>query len=624
MSVKEKQQKVCSLFTHLTSISKTVVPVAERDPRLHGIGKLPQGELFSCFHEKVLAEATKLYETLYAAKDFDDFMNLAKQARSFANEGLFVYAASVAILHREDCRGVTVPPIQEIFPDRFIPSETISLALKEVTNHPDKDIVVEIESTGNILDPEYKMSYFREDVGTNAHHWHWHIVYPATWRPEVMGKVKDRKGELFYYMHQQMCARYDCERLSNGMRRMIPFHNFAEELEGYSAHLTSLVSGLQYASRPEGFRLIDLKDVDVQDMTRWRERIIEAIDLGYVEDENHQQIKLTEENGIDILGSLLEASYESKNKLFYGSLHNWGHVMMAKITDPDGRFNENPGVMSDTSTSLRDPIFYRYHRFIDNIFQEYKSTLKSYDKAQLDFPGVSIVNVTVKAKLPNIVNTYMKEDELELSHGVSLKGQVKVKYQHLDHEPFTYNISCENNAGGPKHTTVRIFLGPVHDELGNKFSLNEARKYFIELDKFHAELAPGKNTITRKSSESAVTVAPTPKFSQLQAGEGISENNTEFCSCGWPEHLLIPRGNHKGMDFYLFVMLTDYEQDHVNGLTDKPLCADAVSYCGAKDQKYPDKKAMGFPFDRVIKARTIPEFSSPNMTFQEVKIQFKE
>ncbi|CAL1261555.1 unnamed protein product [Larinioides sclopetarius] len=23
-----------------------------------------------------------------------------------------------------------------------------------------------------------------------------------------MGKVKDRKGELFYYMHQQMCARY--------------------------------------------------------------------------------------------------------------------------------------------------------------------------------------------------------------------------------------------------------------------------------------------------------------------------------------------------------------------------------------------------------------------------------
>lgn len=36
--------------------------------------------------------------------------------------------------------------------------------------------------------------------------------------------------------------------------------------------------------------------------------------------------------------------------------------------------------MSDTSTSLRDPIFYRYHRFIDNIFQEYKATLPVYEQ----------------------------------------------------------------------------------------------------------------------------------------------------------------------------------------------------------------------------------------------------
>lgn len=46
-------------------------------------------------------------------------------------------------------------------------------------------------------------------------------------------------------------------------------------------------------------------------------------------------------------------------------------------------FQENPGVMSDTSTSLRDPIFYRWHRFVDNIFQQYKATLKPYDKAQV-------------------------------------------------------------------------------------------------------------------------------------------------------------------------------------------------------------------------------------------------
>ncbi|GFY57819.1 hemocyanin II [Trichonephila inaurata madagascariensis] len=69
------------------------------------------------------------------------------------------------------------------------------------------EIIVDVEATGNILDPEYNLAYYREDVGINAHHWHWHLVYPSTWNSAVTGKVKDRKGELFYFMHQQMCAR---------------------------------------------------------------------------------------------------------------------------------------------------------------------------------------------------------------------------------------------------------------------------------------------------------------------------------------------------------------------------------------------------------------------------------
>lgn len=39
--------------------------------------------------------------------------------------------------------------------------------------------------------------------------------------------------------------------------------------------------------------------------------------------------------------------------------------------------------MSDTSTSLRDPIFYRWHRFMDNIFQQYKATLKPYTREEV-------------------------------------------------------------------------------------------------------------------------------------------------------------------------------------------------------------------------------------------------
>lgn len=626
MTVQDKQRQILPLFEHLTSLTGGLNR-AESDVRLRRVGRLPRGTLFSCFHSEHLKEATELYQILYKADSFADFIHLAQQARDIVNEGLFVYAASVAILHRDDCQGVTVPPIQEIFPDRFIPAETVNQAVKaDLQRHSaDELVLVEIQETGNILDSEHKLAYFREDIGANAHHWHWHIVYPATWDASVMGKVKDRKGELFYYMHQQMCARYDCDRLSTGLRRMIPFHNFDEKLEGYSPHLTSLVSGLNYASRPSGLHLRDLVDfVDVQDMARWRERLLYSIDIGHVIDHEGQEIPLDAEHGIDILGALMERSHDSLNQDYYGNLHNSGHVMMARIHDPDGRFRENPGVMSDTSTSLRDPIFYRYHRFIDNAFQEYKATLPRYEPKDLEFKGVEIVNVTVNAKSPNVINTFMKEAKLELSHGISLKGTVKVRYHHLDHDPFTYSISVENKTGDVKHATVRIFLGPTQDELGNRLRLNEQRRFFIELDKFHAELTAGKNTITRKSSDSSVTVSHTPSFEQLQSGEGVDENTTEFCSCGWPEHLLVPRGTYKGMDFQLFVMLTDYAEDHVGGHNGQALCSDAVSYCGAKDSKYPDKRAMGFPFDRVIKARTIGDFSTPNMSFTDVKIQFKD
>ncbi|GIY12159.1 hemocyanin D chain [Caerostris extrusa] len=622
MGVKEKQAKILPLFKGLTALSPEPLPEAERDARLKGVGFLPRGRLFSCFHEEHLGEAQALYETLCEAKDFDDFINLAKQARDVVNEGMFAFALSVTVLHRDDCHGVVLPPIQEVFPDKFVPAETINRALKADKESANESKVIAIQKTGNILDPEYNLAYFREDIGINAHHWHWHLVYPATFRPDFFGKVKDRKGELFYYMHQQMCARYDCDRLSVGLQRMLPFQNFDDKLEGYSAHLTSLVSGLNYASRPAGMALRDVREVDVQDMERWRERILSAIHTGQVIDSHGQEVALDSERGLDILGALIESSHESLNKGYYGTLHNWGHVMVAKIHDHDGRFKENPGVMDDTSTALRDPIFYRYHRWMDNIFQEYKRRLPSYTPNDLSFPGIRVVNVTVNAKVPNLVHTFSKDSLLELSNGINLKNKIQVKYQHLDHEPFSYSIAVNNTTGKDKKTTVRIFLAPKYDELGNRLVLEDQRRLYIELDKFTVDLHPGKNTINRRSVDSSVTLSHVPTFEELEKGEGLSDTNTEYCSCGWPEHMLVPRGKPRGMVFHLFVMLTDYEQDKVADAPATVVCSDAVSYCGAKDQKYPDRRAMGYPFDRPIKARTPSQFQTQNMSFTEVRIQY--
>lgn len=56
-------------------------------------------------------------------------------------------------------------------------------------------------------------------------------------------------------------------------------------------------------------------------------------------------------------------------------------------------------------------------------------------------------------------------------------------------------------------------------------------------------------------------------------------------------------------------------------------CYDAHSFCGLKDKKYPDKRAMGFPFDRQIKnTASLVEFAQKysNMTAGEVTIKFKD
>lgn len=46
---------------------------------------------------------------------------------------------------------------------------------------------------------------------------------------------------------------------------------------------------------------------------------------------------MTESGGIDLLGHIMEATRLSPNKALYGDMHNFGHVMIAFMHDPDGR-----------------------------------------------------------------------------------------------------------------------------------------------------------------------------------------------------------------------------------------------------------------------------------------------
>ncbi len=137
-------------------------------------------------------------------------------------------------------------------------------------------------------------------------------------------------------------------------------------------------------------------------------------------------------------------------------------------------------------------------------------------------------------------------------------------------------------------------------------------------------MRPGQNTVRRRSTDSNVTVPYERTFRSLAnkpAPESTSEAAFNFCGCGWPQHMLVPRGSTEGFRGELFVMISNYEDDRVEqNLSGQ--CSDAASYCGVRDRKYPDRKAMGYPFDRFPRpgVDALAQFLTPNMRVQEINI----
>lgn len=80
-------------------------------------------------------------------------------------------------------------------------------------------------------------------------------------------------------------------------------------------------------------------------------------------------------------------------------------------------------------------------------------------------------------------------------------------------------------------------------------------------------MPPGKSKITRDSFESSVTIPFEQTYRDLTQVSKEERDEIKFCGCGWPQNLLVPKGNPNGYPCELFVMISDYEQDKVKKIT---------------------------------------------------------
>ncbi|KAL1459426.1 hypothetical protein WDU94_011408 [Cyamophila willieti] len=620
------------------------IPVKELAslPDLNEAFSLDRRGSFSLFIPQHRDCANNLISALMKQPSFEDFQSLGVYCRDRCNPYMYIYALSVAILHRADCKEIPLPSFAEVLPEKFM-DKSVFVRMREESNlvEPGSRIPLEVpkDFSASDLDEEHRVAYFREDIGVNLHHWHWHLVYPNNGPLNIVNK--DRRGELFYYMHQQILARYNTERLCNKLKRTKKFNNLREPIP--EAYFSKLDAANTSRTWPPRFRNATLGDLnrdkegfrfELSDLDRWRDRILEAIHTGTVTTPKGDRVTLDIERGIDILGNMLEASGLSINRQLYGELHNYGHLAIAFCHDPDNRYLEQFAVMGDTSTAMRDPIFYRWHENINDMFLVYKDTLPGYTLPELGFKDVRIRNVELSAPgIPmNEFSTFWQQSDVNLSRGMDFtpRGPIFARFTHLQHAPFTVKINVENETGQRRWGTVRIFLAPKYDERNAEVKFKDQRNSFIELDRFVVELPERNNIIERSSLESAVTIPFEYTFRDLDANrpeEGTEAvANFNFCGCGWPQHMLIPKGSPEGFPCQLFVMVSDYEQDRVDSPQSTPSCDNASSYCGVRDSKYPDRRAMGFPFDRPPRGGvvTLAQFLTPNMAVLDTKIKFTD
>lgn len=145
-----------------------------------------------------------------------------------------------------------------------------------------------------------------------------------------------------------------------------------------------------------------------------------------------------------MLGNLTEASALSINQQYYGSLHNNGHNVTAYCHDPEAKYNAGAAVMGSTTTAARDPFFYRWHSFIDEIFMRHKDILTPYPNDQLKYDNVTITKVEFVLNETNAttseLKTFWQKSDVNIAFGLDFQGPgpLYICFTHLNYEPFSY------------------------------------------------------------------------------------------------------------------------------------------------------------------------------------------
>ena len=176
-----------------------------------------------------------------------------------------------------------------------------------------------------------------------------------------------------------------------------------------------------------------------------------------------------------IMTSMEKDNFETFAENIEDTYHNTGHGAIANGCSDSCKMGADScwkrSVMGSPATSARDPIFYRWHTHIEDLFQMYnKKRKRSYGRSIFALTGglkvLEVKTIMDKTKLgtskdvENILVTFDESYTERRTHH---------KYRRLNHHPFKYQIKVSNPQRRSKKVIIRIFL-----------TLGKCLKYFYE------------------------------------------------------------------------------------------------------------------------------------------------
>ena len=131
--------------------------------------------------------------------------------------------------------------------------------------------------------------------------------------------------------------------------------------------------------------------------------------------------------------------------------------------------------------SARDPIFYRWHKFIEDLVQSFRGEHKEKYAARhfevankVEAREISTILQHEENTLTNHLVTYMEDKTLDI------REDVQVRYNRINHVKFQWKIDILNPENSSKKVMVRVFLAALRTPGDTKYVISTYGKVSVD------------------------------------------------------------------------------------------------------------------------------------------------